>query len=291
MGRRLGRSTAGAERFTEGVLNQPCVRESALPTGRGSSSSGRALDEAEEAYREASRLGSKTQPGLALLRLAQGNSDAAAAAIRRAASEATDADFQRAALLPAYIAIMLAIGEVARPAAPAESSSRSRNVKGVKLWLRCPRRRGGRSLWPRAMPTRPWSRCAARSRRGSSSSRRTRSHLSACRWASPAGRWETKTRLRGELEAARAVFAQLGGTPDVIRVDSLAPLGQHDSSFGLTARELQVLRLVAAGKSNRAIAADLVISDHTAARISRTSFASSASRREPRLPHSGSGMT
>ena len=69
-----------------------------------------------------------------------------------------------------------------------------------------------------------------------------------------------------ELEAARAVFAQLGGTPDVIRVDSLAPLGQHDSSFGLTARELQVLRLVAAGKSNRAIAADLVISDHTARR-------------------------
>jgi DNA-binding NarL/FixJ family response regulator len=69
-----------------------------------------------------------------------------------------------------------------------------------------------------------------------------------------------------ELEAARGVFAQLGGTPDVTRVDSLARPDKPGDSFGLTARELQVLRLVAAGKTNHGIAAELIISDHTARR-------------------------
>jgi ATP/maltotriose-dependent transcriptional regulator MalT len=69
-----------------------------------------------------------------------------------------------------------------------------------------------------------------------------------------------------ELGAAREVFEQLGATPDVARVDALErPVATRDS-YGLTARELEVLRLVAAGKSNRAIASELVISEHTVAR-------------------------
>ena len=106
----LAEARRAAERFTEGVLNHLACGKAFYRQGEVHRLRG-ALDEAEEAYREASRLGSETQPGLALLRLAQGNSDAAAAAIRRAASEATK-PLQRAALLPAYIAIMLAIGEV-----------------------------------------------------------------------------------------------------------------------------------------------------------------------------------
>ena len=108
----LAEARRAAERFTEGVLNHLACGKAFYRQGEVHRLRG-ALDEAEEAYREASRLGSETQPGLALLRLAQGNSDAAAAAIRRAASEATK-PLQRAALLPAYIAIMLAIGEVER---------------------------------------------------------------------------------------------------------------------------------------------------------------------------------
>ena len=66
--------------------------------------------EAEQAYREASRAGLEPQPGLALLRLAQGDQEAAAAAIRRVVGEATE-PLRRAALLPAYVEVMLAAGE------------------------------------------------------------------------------------------------------------------------------------------------------------------------------------
>jgi DNA-binding NarL/FixJ family response regulator len=69
-----------------------------------------------------------------------------------------------------------------------------------------------------------------------------------------------------ELEAARDAFAQLGAAPDLDRIESLARRTESSDMHGLTARELQVLRLVAAGKSNRDIASALVISEHTVAR-------------------------
>jgi DNA-binding CsgD family transcriptional regulator len=67
-----------------------------------------------------------------------------------------------------------------------------------------------------------------------------------------------------ELEAARAAFEQLGAAPDLARLDSLA--GETEETYGLSARELEVLRHVAAGKTNREIAAELVVSEHTVAR-------------------------
>jgi hypothetical protein len=66
---------------------------------------------AEDAFREASRRGREPQPGLALLRLAQGEGRAAAASLARALGEATQ-PLARAALLPAYIEIMLAAGDL-----------------------------------------------------------------------------------------------------------------------------------------------------------------------------------
>ena len=66
-----------------------------------------------------------------------------------------------------------------------------------------------------------------------------------------------------ELEAARSVFAELGAAPDLARVDSLARPEDTSDTHGLTARELQVLRLVAAGRTNKAIAAELVVSERT----------------------------
>jgi len=69
-----------------------------------------------------------------------------------------------------------------------------------------------------------------------------------------------------ELEAAAGVFEQLGAAPDVAWVQSLTRRAPIGDTHGLTARELEVLRLVVAGKSNHAIAAELFISDHTVRR-------------------------
>jgi ATP/maltotriose-dependent transcriptional regulator MalT len=75
-----------------------------------------------------------------------------------------------------------------------------------------------------------------------------------------------------ELDAARGVFEQLGAAPDLARVDSLLAKARGDT-HGLTERELEVLRLVAAGNSNREISAALVISEHTVARHVQNIFA------------------
>jgi tetratricopeptide (TPR) repeat protein len=98
---------------------------------------------ADEGYRDASRLGYEPQPGLALLRLAQGRTDAASAAIRRLLIATTDG--QRARLLPAYLEIMLAAGEPRTPAAPARSFRRSRK-RSTRMF--CARHSGESAVAP-----------------------------------------------------------------------------------------------------------------------------------------------
>jgi DNA-binding NarL/FixJ family response regulator len=69
-----------------------------------------------------------------------------------------------------------------------------------------------------------------------------------------------------ELDAARQTFTQLGAAPDLGAVDKLARQKESVAAGGLSAREVQVLRLVATGKTNRAIADELHISEKTVAR-------------------------
>ena len=68
-----------------------------------------------------------------------------------------------------------------------------------------------------------------------------------------------------ELDAARATFERLGAQPDLDRIAALGGQPPGDAS-GLTGRECEVLRLVAAGSTNREIGAALHISEHTVAR-------------------------
>jgi DNA-binding CsgD family transcriptional regulator len=72
-----------------------------------------------------------------------------------------------------------------------------------------------------------------------------------------------------ELDAARESFAELGAASDLASIEVRADAGLH----GLTAREAEVLRLVAAGKTNREVATELFISEHTAARHLQNIFA------------------
>ena len=106
----LNEARRSVERFTRGALNQLACGSAFYCLGEAHRLRGE-FGAAEEAYRQASLNGCEPQPGLALMRLAQGNLAAAAAAVRRFVGETT-VPLRRAGILPAYVEIMLAIGSV-----------------------------------------------------------------------------------------------------------------------------------------------------------------------------------
>jgi DNA-binding CsgD family transcriptional regulator len=225
---------------------------------------------AEEAYREANRAGWEPQPGLAQLRLQQGRADAAAAAIRRATSETSD-PLRRAELLPARVEIMLALGDLADAGtACAELEEVAGGYESAMLTAMAAYARGAVDL-----ASGETSAALSQLRRSLETWRaleapyeiaRTRVLIAqACRELGDADACKL------ELEAALAAFVELDAAPDRARVERL--LGRAVDVHGLSRRELEVLRLLAAGKSNRDIAAKLVISEHTVARHVQNIFA------------------
>jgi DNA-binding CsgD family transcriptional regulator len=214
------------------------------------------LGAAEEAYREASRYGREPHPGLALLRLAQGKVQAAAAAIRRVLDETT-APPERARLLPACAEIMLAGGdldgarsasqelaqiatcyEVGMLGAIVAQTQGAVDLAAGEARAALPALRRAWRVWEEIEA--PYEAARVRELMGA-----------ACRALGD----EDAAAL--ELEAARRVFVELGAALDVAR------MGGEGETYGLTARELEVLRLVAAGRTNKAIAAELVLSERT----------------------------
>ncbi len=94
-----------------------------------------------------------------------------------------------------------------------------------------------------------------------------------------------------ELDAARWIFRQLGAAPDLARVEMLSRKASADTASGLTARELEVLALVATGKTNREIAQTLIISDHTVRRHLQNISPSWGCPRGPPRPPTRSNTT
>jgi DNA-binding CsgD family transcriptional regulator len=227
---------------------------------------------AENDYRNARRGGYEPQPGLALLRLAQGNREAAVAAIRRHAGETSEPS-KRAGLLPAYVEIMLAAGDVqAARSACAELREIAERWQGGMMEAMAAHARGAVDLVEgdagAALVALRHAEQAWRALEAPYEAARTRVLVGlAC---AALGDEDTAAL---ELDAARGVLAQLGAAPDLARVDSLTRCGASVNTGGLTPRELQVLGLVAVGKSNREIASALVISEHTVARHVQNIFA------------------
>jgi len=220
------------------------------------------LDAAEAAYHKVGQAGGEAQPGLALLRLAQKRADTAASAIRRVLA-ATTSRLRRARFLPAYVEIMLTISSID------EARDASRELAGIAADYRTA------VLAALADRADGAVRLAAGDAAGALGPLR-RAFVVWHRFGAPylAAQLRvliaTACRVLGdedgaqlELNAARDIFGQLGAAPDLARLDTLALRAVPEASGGLTARELQVLRLVAAGKTNKVIAKELSVSDRT----------------------------
>ncbi len=220
------------------------------------------LDAAEQEYRNASRSGVEPQPGLALLRLAQGRTAAARSALRRVL-EATADPLRRASLLPAYVEVALAAGDVpeARDASAELHDIAERYGTDVLQALASDARGAIALAEGRARDAlRDLHRALALWRQGEApyESARTRLRIAeTCRRLGDAESAEL------ELDAARASLDRLGAATDVARAGALLGTGRRTAAHGLTPRELQVLRRIAAGKTNRAIAAELAVSLRT----------------------------
>jgi ATP/maltotriose-dependent transcriptional regulator MalT len=223
------------------------------------------LVKAEEAYREASRWGRRARPGMALLRLAQGQLDSAQATIRRLLDE-TGEQRARPELLAAFVEIMLASNDVPSARVAADELSKIAAVIDAPFLHALSAHSSGAVLLgegdahaAHASLQSAWT--SWQQLQAPYEAARTRVLIGlACRALGD------EDAARMELDAAREAFQQLGATPEVARVERLSGQSAPRSVGRLTAREIQVLRLVATGKTNRAIAAELLISEKTVAR-------------------------
>ncbi len=221
------------------------------------------LDEAEARYGDASQSGRDPQPGLALLRLAQGRTDVAVQALRRAVAAAT-LPLARARLLPALVEVLLTVGHVEEArAAMTELESIATTFGAEALGALAARARGAVELagGDAAAAVRPLRQAfESLQRLGAPYLAAQARALLACAYQA----LDDEDGARLEMAAARSVFDQLGALTDVQVVDRRAEIGSAKPSVsGLSARELEVLRLVASGKTNRLIAAQLCLSEKT----------------------------
>jgi DNA-binding CsgD family transcriptional regulator len=246
--RMAGRPAAGAAYYQEGEVHRLRGR----------------FDEAEEAYRLANEAGRPPQPGLVRLRLAQGRVVTAATTIRRLLAEA-EGRVARTKLLGAFVDVMLAAGDVLAARRGADELGQAAADLEVPFVVAQAQYAHGAVLLAEGDAE---GACAALHRSLDAWRRveapyevaRARALLSvACRDLGD----EDSGRL--ERDGAERIFTELGAGPDLDRLRQLWDAPGRPAG-GLTAREVEVLALVATGRTNRAIATELVISEKTVAR-------------------------
>jgi DNA-binding NarL/FixJ family response regulator len=223
-----------------------------------------ALSEADEAFRLAGEWGRRPEPGLALLRLAQGRVDAASTAIRHALDEASE-PVMRAPLLAASVEIMLAAHDIEAAATAAdELAAISTRIPSLLLEATALRVAAMVSLaqGDPAAAAEPLREALARWQSLDAPYEAARTRVLLARAANELGDRESG---ESELESARAAFEGLGATLELRRLGTESTTSGRTPS-GLTSRELEVLSLVATGMTNRSIAANLTISEKTVAR-------------------------
>ena len=223
----------------------------------------------EAAYERAISFGHDPQPGLALLWLARGHTSDALAATRRLLAESRD-PVHRSQLLPAAVEILLAAGETD------EAGAVSDELRGVADSFGCPALKAmahyatGNVL----SATGQASQAVPELRKAQQLWQQLVAPYEAARARLQIGRalreLGDEQSASSELTAARHTFAELGAKSAEAEVtDALVP----SLPRGLTPRELEVLRLVATGKSNPEIAKTLVLSEKTVARHLSNIFA------------------
>jgi DNA-binding CsgD family transcriptional regulator len=219
---------------------------------------------AEKAYAQASRWDRRPRPGMAQLRLAQRQPAAAQATIRRLLDEAND-ERSRPELLAVSVEINLAVGDVPAARAAAEELQRTAAAlnapylngltKHATGHLRLAEGDASAALGMLRDAWLIWQQLEAPYQAA-----RTRILIGlTCRALGD------DDSAAMELDGARAVLQELGAAPDLAAVEQLRAPGPGTVQR-LTARETQVIRLLATGKTNRAIAAELSISEKTVAR-------------------------
>jgi DNA-binding CsgD family transcriptional regulator len=222
------------------------------------------LTGAEEAFRRAHELGGDPQPGLALVRLAQGNATAASTALRGALADPSRTPMERTQLLAAQVEAALATGDVAL------AKDAAGGLCSIAVAVDRP------AAHARAKLARGAVRLADGDLGGAMGDLRTACAI-WCELGLPYEEAQTRLLIGAaakamgdeegavlEIRAARAGFGRLGAGADLRRATAL--LVGAPRPAGLTAREVEVLRLLAAGRTNREIAVELVISEHTVGR-------------------------
>lgn len=229
------------------------------------------LGGAEEAFVQAHQLGRAPQPGLALVRLAQGREVAAAGALRLALAPGPSSPLRRAQLLAARLEVELRVGEPAGAREAADELVALANASPNPYLGAIAAAAEGQVLLAdgeatAALP--PLRAACTTCQRLGLPYDAARTQVLVGTAARAAGDEDTAVL---ELRAARTTFRRLGARPDRERVDALLA-GEPDPT-PLTEREVEVLRLVARGCTNREIGAELLVSEHTVARHLSNTFA------------------